>query len=221
MKEHQIDKDKILLHPVELPDFLKDLPVRILGNQRMLTAKARPRIAVIGSRDPGPEDLAITDNIVAALAEHPSGPIIISGLALGIDARAHRAALTNGLPTFAVLPCGLDNIYPYVHRPLAKQMTESHGGLVTVFPDGTAPMAINFLFRNALMIGMCDMVIVVCSKAKGSAMVGARLAKDLDIPVLAVAGSPENIRHAGCNQLIKEHIADILCDYRTLTEIKL
>lgn len=221
MEEHQIDKDKILLHPVELPDFLKDLPVRVLGNQRMLTAKARPRIAVIGSRDPGPEDLVITDKIVAALAGCPSGPIIFSGLAIGIDARAHRAAIANGLPTFAVLPCGLDNIYPYIHLPLAKLICESQGGLVTVFPDGTAPVADNFLFRNALMVSMCDMVIVVCSKDKGSAMVGARLAKKRGIPVLVVAGSPENIRHAGCNQLIKEGTAEILADYEQLKSLNL
>lgn len=175
-----------------------------------------PRIAIVGTRDMSPYGKSVTEHIVASLATRADKPIVFSGLALGIDANAHRAALNNGLNTVAVLPTGLDEIYPRAHKGLAESIVESGGCLITDFPEQTAPTPINFLHRNQLLVKMVDMVIVVESKAKGGAMVVAKLAKDFNIPVFAVPGRIDDVRSIGCNQLIADRIAQPLSELKKL-----
>ena len=110
------------------------------------------------------------------------------------------------------MPTGLDTIYPNVNRNLAEQIIESGGGLITNYPDGTAPEALNFIQRTALMTALADLVIVICSREKGSPMVAARTAFDMDIPVLAVPGRPDDMVHKGTNILIKGGVAEIITD---------
>ena len=175
-----------------------------------------PRIAILGTRDMSPYGKSVTEHIVASLATRADKPIVFSGLALGIDANAHRAALNNGLNTVAVLPTGLDEIYPRAHKGLAENIVDNGGCLITDFPEQTAPAPINFLHRNQLLVKMVDMVIVVESKAKGGAMVVAKLAKDFNIPVFAVPGRIDDVRSVGCNQLIADQIAQPLSDLKKL-----
>ena len=175
-----------------------------------------PRIAIVGTRDMSPYGKSVTEHIVASLAARANKPIVFSGLALGIDANAHRAALNNGLNTVAVLPTGFDEIYPRAHKGLAESIVNNGGCLMTDFPEQTAPAPINFLHRNQLLVKMVDMVIVVESKAKGGAMVTAKLAKDFNIPVFAVPGRIDDVRSTGCNQLIADQIAQPLSDLKKL-----
>ena len=178
------------------------------NNCALLTQPRRPRIAVIGTRDPSPYGREYTMKIVSMLAQSSLNPVIISGLAMGVDTIAHRSALSNGLQTVAVLPTGIDTIYPLQNRELAEKIQEDPGSaLLTQFPEKTAPMAINFLARNYVIATLSDLVIVVESKVKGGAIVTARYASEYNIPVIALPGRVDDLRSQGCNELIREGIA--------------
>lgn len=190
---------------------------RFKGDLSALMDENRPRVAIIGTRDMSAQGKDYTIQIVSALAEWEHKPVIVSGLAFGIDAIAHRAALQAGLPTVAVVATGLDTVYPYRHTGLAEDITSSEGsGILTQFPDKTEPLAFNFLYRNRTLALLCDAVIVVESRSKGGAMVTAKLADDFDIPVYAVPGRPDDIRSRGCNELIHDKVAEPLFDFEEL-----
>ena len=199
--------------------------VYIKGDPSLLLAPEaarRPRVAVVGTRNIDTYGRQAVCEIITALSKREDKPIIVSGLALGVDQYAHRFALQIGLPTVAVLPTGVDKIYPLQHENLAADIASTEGCcLVTQFPNKTAPNTVHFLWRNHLITHLADAVIVVESKKKGGAMIIARLAQEQDIPVFAVPGRMGDPRSEGCNQLIKEGIAEILYDPKTLTTINL
>ena len=198
--------------------YIKGDPSLLLAPE----AARRPRVAVVGTRDIDSYGRQAVCDIITALSKREDKPIIVSGLAFGVDQYAHRFALQTGLPTVAVLPTGLDKIYPLQHENLAADIASTEGCcLVTQFPDKTAPIAVHFIWRNHLITHLADAVIVVESKTKGGAMVIARLAQEEDIPVFAVPGRMGDLRSEGCNQLIREGIAEILYDPKTLTTINL
>ena len=202
---------ELIQYPNNPPTF------RFKGDLSALLDENRPRVAIIGTRDMSMQGKNYTIQIVSALAEWKNKPIIISGLSFGISAIAHRAALQAGLPTVAVMTTGLDKVYPSIHTGLAEDIASSEGsGLITQFPDQTAPTADNFQYINRTLALLCDAVIVVESKSKGGSMVTARLAYDNDIPVFAVPGRPDDIRSRGCNQLIRNKVAEPLFDFEEL-----
>lgn len=196
------------------------------GDLSGLLQEDRRRIAIIGTRDITP---AITNNIqhiVHTLAKGPENSdsskksIIISGLAVGTDTVAHKAALEMGLPTVAVMGAGLDMIYPHANSIIADKIRHTaECGLLTQFPDGSAPLAINFVERTKTMVLMSDAVIIPACRAKGTALLAARFAHSLGIPVFAIAGGPEETRNAGCNRLIKEKTADIIASFEELQDL--
>lgn len=207
------------------PDTLKDYlqnPVtfHLKGIKGPLLNPDRPKVAIVGSRDIGPDDMEITRQIVRALSENKGCPVILSGLAFGVDITAHMEAVNCGLHTYAFMATGLDQVYPYRHVKQAETIVKN-GGLVTSFPEKTAPIAINFLRRTHEMIAASNLVIIVCSKAKGTSMVAARYADELNIPVLAVPGKISDPRHFGCNQLIAEGYAECLYDLNKLKDMQL
>ena len=188
---------------------------RLSGDLSALLDTDVPRIAVIGSRDPSPEDRSETEMVIREIAQQCEGmdakPVIISGLACGTDTTAHQCALKYGLPTVAVVATGLDTVYPYKNKELASEILRSPGsGILTQFPDETAPMAINFFDRNRTIALMSNMVIVTCSKARGGSLMTARYAASLGIPVYCLPGRVSDMRHAGTNQLIIEGTAKML-----------
>lgn len=213
-------------------DFIQDLHFSVSGVERVrfngdlseLLDKDTIRVAIIGTRDIDAKAKNHVHLIVNSLkdAATKSGKqlLIVSGLAVGVDYEAHKAALDCGVPTVAVLPTGLDNIYPNAHRGIAEKMADTPGcGLLTQFEDGTTPIALNFLDRNATIALISDIVIVVASKAKGGAMVTARLACSFDTPVFAIPGDPDDVRRAGCNDLIRKGIAEMLPSWDNLVSI--
>ncbi|HRH61600.1 MAG TPA: DNA-protecting protein DprA, partial [Chitinophagaceae bacterium] len=143
--------------------------------------------------------------------------IILSGLAFGIDAVAHKAALQNDLPTIAVLAHGLDTIYPSQHKQLAKEIVQ-HGGLLTEFLPGTKPDKFNFPKRNRIVAGMADATIVVETAVKGGSMITAELAGNYKRNVFAFPGKTTDGKSAGCNYLIKSNKAILLTDALQLAE---
>ena len=190
------------------------------GDTSLVTSmKGRPRVAVIGTCDPSPYGRDMTKRIVEALADNPAKPIIISGLAIGVDTRAHACALQAGLPSVAVMPTGIDNVYPFQNKSLAEKIASAPGScLISQFDDDEAPIALNFLLRNSVIATISDLVIVVESKAKGGAIMTAKYAHDLHVPVLAVPGRIDDRRSAGCNDLITKGAADILADVAVLSD---
>ena len=134
-------------------------------------------------------------------------PVLVSGLAYGIDASAHRASLKFGLTTLAVLGHGLHMIYPATHKSMARQILETGGAWISEFPCTANIHPSNFLRRNRIIAGLCHATLVAESAIKGGAMATARLAMSYDREVMAFPGRPEDKYSAGCNFLIKENIA--------------
>ena len=179
----------------------------------------RPLVGVVGTRDISPYGKAWCRKLVTALAEAPVQPVIVSGMAYGADFIAHDTALRCGLPTIGVLPTGIDTIYPRQHERLAVRMVETPGcALVTDYPMGTAPVALNFLRRNRIIAGLVRGVIVVESKSKGGSLMTARYATEYNRDVFALPGRADDLRSAGCNSLIASHMAEIIASPGALVE---
>ena len=179
----------------------------------------RPFIAVVGTRDLSPYGNEWCRKIVSALARTAEKPVIVSGLALGTDAVAHRTALECGLGTVAVMATGIDGVYPLRHGALAEAVASAPGsGLVTDFPPGTAPLAAHFLRRNRIIAGLCRAVILTESKIRGGGMTTARLAASYSRDVLALPGRVDDLRSAGCNRLIRDKVAEPLTELSGLVD---
>jgi DNA processing protein len=136
-------------------------------------------------------------------------PTIISGLAHGIDAAAHTAAVENNLPTIGCVAHGLDRLYPPIHKTLATRM-ETNGGLITEFPSETAIAPEMFPMRNRIIAGLADCTIVVQTDVKGGSMITAHIAQSYGRDVFAVPGRIGDPYSKGCHKLIKNNIAAIL-----------
>ncbi|WP_077922802.1 DNA-processing protein DprA [Spirosoma sp. 209] len=172
-------------------------------------------IGLVGTRQATDYGRRITTDIIDALA--PYHVTVISGLAYGIDIAAHRASLTNGLPTIGVMASGLDVVYPSVHRRTAQEML-SQGGLLTESIPGTKPDAHLFPARNRIIAGLSDAIVVVEAAAKGGALITAEYANNYHRDVFAVPGQLNQTFSAGCNKLIRENKAQIYTSPADLIE---
>ena len=169
----------------------------------------RREIAVVGTRDLSLYGRELCEKTVAALSATDEKPRIISGLALGADICAHKAAIENRIETIAVMATGPETIYPYRHREFAMRLCETPGcALVTDYPPGTAPLAIHFLRRNRIIAGLSEALLLIESKIKGGGMMTSRLAFSYNREVYALPGRIDDIRSQGCNYLIKNKIAE-------------
>lgn len=168
----------------------------------------RPAVAIVGTRDQSPYGRECCRRIVKALAGAPARPVVVSGLALGVDITAHAAALEGGLTTIGVSPVGVDDVYPRRHAPFVERMCHTPGcALVTDYPPGTIPSAFNFLRRNRIIAGLAGATVLVESRLKGGGMITARLAAGYGRDVFAVPGRIDDLRSQGCNQLLQEQVA--------------
>lgn len=173
-------------------------------------------IAVIGTRSNTDYGKKLTESLISDLAEQ--NVLVVSGLAFGIDALAHKAAIKNNLPTIGVLGHGLDQVYPTEHSGLAREMIKQGGGLLTEFRSKTKPDKHNFPTRNRLVAGMSDAVIVIETGTKGGSMITAELANGYNKDVFAFPGKTTDVKSAGCLHLIKTNKAVLLTDARQLIE---
>lgn len=177
------------------------------------------RIAVVGTRDITPYGREWCVRTVAGLSRCKEKPVIVSGLALGTDFCAHKAALESGLATIGVMATGPETVYPHRHREFAERLCETPGcALVTDYPPGTAPLAIHFLRRNRIIAGLSDSTILIESKIKGGGMMTCRLAFSYSRDVYALPGRADDLRSQGCNSLIRSKIAEPLTSVEDLTE---
>src|SRR2546426_4344899 len=161
-----------------------------------------PRVAIVGSRRPSPYGEAVAEQLAADLAR--AGVIVVSGLALGCDAAAHRGALVGGGVTIAVMGTGVDIVYPAAHFQLAEEILAAGGALVSQFADGTAPRRHNFPARNQTMAALSDAVVVVEAVQGSGALITAEAALDLHKEVMAVPGSIFSPLSVGTHALIRD-----------------
>ena len=161
-------------------------------------------VALVGSRKPTPYGLNAAQFLSHDLAA--AGITVVSGLARGIDARAHNAALQAGGRTIAVLGSGLDVLYPSEHSALANKIAEQ-GVVMSEFPLGTAPNRENFPVRNRIISGLSHAIVVIEASTKSGSLITARMAMEQGREVLAVPGSIFNESSQGSNALIKDGAA--------------
>lgn len=165
------------------------------------TLLLRPQVAVVGARAASPAGLALAGRFAAALAV--AGLTVGSGLAEGVDAAAHRAALDRTGGTLAVVGTGADRVYPRHHRELAA-MIAARGAVVSPFPPGSPPLAAHFPQRNRVLAGLALGVLVIEAGVRSGALITARAAVELDREVYALPGAIGNPLARGCHLLIRE-----------------
>lgn len=184
-------------YPAALMDMADAPPLLWALGQTELAA--RPCIAMVGARNASSLGLRMAKSLAAGLGA--AGQVIVSGLARGIDAAAHEAALATG--TIAVQAGGLDVIYPEENAALTEKIA-AQGLRLSEQPFGLAPQARHFPQRNRIVAGLARAVVVVEAAAKSGSLITARDAADLGREILAVPGHPFDARAAGCNGLIRD-----------------
>ena len=197
------DNHLITLLDPRYPRLLREIsdPPPLLfvhGNPGLL---AEPQLAIVGSRNPSADGEQNAREFSRHLAA--AGLAITSGLALGIDAAAHRGALDVAGSTLAVTGTGLDRVYPASHRDLAHAIAEG-GALVSEFPPGTPPLPENFPRRNRLISGLSLGVLVVEAALRSGSLITARLAAEQGREVFAIPGSIHNPLARGCHAVIRQ-----------------
>jgi DNA processing protein len=173
----------------------------------------RPALAIVGSRNATPRGVEHAEEFAATLSD--AGLTVISGLALGIDAGAHRGGLQGASRSIAVVGTGPDKVYPAANKALAKKLARD-GGLLSEFPLGTPPVKGNFPRRNRILSGLSRGVLVVEATLNSGSLITARLAAEQGRDVFAIPGSIDSPFSKGCHQLIRdgaklvESAADVL-----------
>jgi len=164
-------------------------------------------ISIVGTRNPTSYGRKMCEQLINDLL--PYQPLIVSGLAYGIDITAHRKSLDVGLETVGVLGHGMQRIYPAQHRKTALTMIEN-GGILTQFHFRTEPNREHFPMRNKIIAAICDALVVVETKKHGGSIISAKLANDYHKDVFAFPGRLTDKMSVGCNHLIKTHQAAVI-----------
>lgn len=189
----------------DIPKILQSIPdtpgVLYVDGGNINELLTSPRIAVVGTRTVTPYGRSVTEALVEELAR--DGVVIISGLALGVDGIAHRAALKVRGATIAVLPGGINSIYPRSHESLARQITDSGGVLISEKQGNISPRAYDFLHRNRLISGLSDAVLITEAAARSGSLNTARHALEQGKTIFAVPGNINSAYSEGTNNLIK------------------
>lgn len=198
-------------YPEQLANSTQPPPLLFLRGRRELLRQ--PMLAIVGSRHATPAAEKTATDFAARLSE--SGYTVVSGLAAGIDAAAHKGALTGSGSTVAIIGTGIDRIYPAGNKNLAHQIADT-GLIISEFPLGMQPLPGNFPRRNRIIAGLSRGCLVVEATLKSGSLITARLAMENGRDVFAVPGSIHNPQARGCHKLIKdgaklvENVSDIL-----------
>jgi DNA processing protein len=179
-------------HSPAYPPLLREIydPPVLLFFKGKLPNPSAPLAAVVGTRRPSTQAAAQAFDIAKDLAHN--GISVVSGLALGIDAMAHRGNIEGGAPTVAVLGSGLDEVYPSSNRMLARRVLETGGALLSEYPPGTSPRKWNFPARNRIISGLSRGILIVEAPEKSGALITARFAlehnRELWVASVGLAG---------------------------------
>lgn len=183
-----------------------DPPILLLAKGKTETFSAHRFVAVVGARKASDWGMAKTKEIVKDWVA--SGFGIVSGLAYGIDAQAHRSALEFGAPTWGVLGSSLDCLYPLRHSAMAKKM-EEQGGILSEFPLGSHPEPFYFPQRNRIISGLAQALVVVEATETSGSLITARFALDQGREVYVVPPPSEDVRYSGNIQLLENGAAPL------------
>ena len=179
------------------PPLLREIfdPPALLFYRGNLPDPEKPLVAVVGTRQPSPQATGQAYDLCHELGSY--GIAVVSGLAMGIDAMAHRGNMEAGSPTFAVLGSGTDEIYPQSNRMLARRILETGGCLISEYPPGTPPYKSNFPARNRIISGMARGVVIVEAPKSSGALITARFAADQnrDLWVASCGATMSEDRH--------------------------
>lgn len=198
----------VMTHMPNFPTALRHCypPIKALfgrGSPELLMRQDRsPGLAIVGSRQATAQGIADAAYFARVVSE--AGLTIISGLAQGIDAAAHRGALGGAGKTIAVLGHGRDSIYPQSHLGLAQEIIEAGGTLVSEYPDGMPARRHHFPCRNRIIAGLSRAVLVVEAAPQSGSLITARHALDIGVDVFVVPGSIHQPQSMGSNQLIRQ-----------------
>jgi DNA processing protein len=187
----------------DYPELLKRIadPPVVLFVQGSLHLQNHVALAIVGTRSPSSYGKQTTEKIVARLVEE--GVVVVSGFARGIDTTAHAETVKRGGQTIAVLGCGLDILYPFENKLLAEKIVKN-GALISEFPFGTKPDAVNFPRRNRIISGLALGTIIVEAREKSGALITANLALEQNREVFAIPGSIFSPLSLGPHRLIQE-----------------
>jgi DNA processing protein len=193
----------VTLADADYPQALLNIPdpPLLLYVKGRLDLLNKPALAVVGSRNATPQGLANAEAFSRSLSQ--AGYCVVSGLAHGVDAAAHRGALQGSGGSIAVIGTGLDRVYPATNRDLAHALAID-GAIVSEFPLGTPPLAANFPRRNRIISGLCVGTLVVEASVQSGSLITARLALEQDRDVFAIPGSIHSPQSKGCHRLIKQ-----------------
>ncbi len=194
----------ITINDALYPQSLKtiDAPPKELFISGAIECLSKPCLAIVGTRKPTSFAQKLTERWAKTLAD--AGIVIVSGLALGIDASAHRGALLGAAKTIAVLGCGLNVEYPKQHAELRRAIIDQGGCVISEYPPETPPRPPNFPRRNRIISGLSYGVLVMEAAMRSGSLVTARLAVEQGKEVMAVPGSLHNPMAEGCHWLIRE-----------------
>ena len=199
------------------PERLKqceDSPVLLYGKGRM-EMNTTIVVSIVGTRNATTYGKSMCQEIIQGIAH--LNPLVISGLAYGIDICAHRNALGAKLSTIACVAHGLEKIYPPMHTSVALEMM-NQGGLLTEFTSHTRMTPELFPMRNRIIAGLADCTVVVETDSKGGSIITAQIANSYGREVFAIPGRCHDRHSTGCNQLIKKNVAAILNSPEDLIE---
>ncbi|MBI4213160.1 MAG: DNA-protecting protein DprA [Chloroflexi bacterium] len=202
-------------YPTRLAEIFDPPPVLYVRGE--LTAADEQALAIVGTRGASGYGKMAAEQIAGDLAK--AGVTIVSGLALGVDTAAHRAALEAGGRTLAVLGNGLDRVYPSQNARLAEQIAQ-HGALVTEFPLGIKPDAMNFPRRNRIISGLTWGTLVVEAGDRSGALITAAFAAEQGREVLAVPGNIFSPKSKGTNALIRDGATPVATAEDVLAELQ-
>lgn len=193
-----------LLAEIAVPPLVLEADAAGAAGPAVAALLAAPAVAIVGARRATPYGITVAEQLAAGLAE--AGITVVSGLARGVDAAAHRAALAASGRTVAVLGSAHDCLYPPEHRALARQCAAS-GAVVTEFPPGTKPLPHHFPRRNRIIAGLSLATVVVEAAERSGSLSTARQAADSNREVFAVPGPIGAPLSAGCNALLRSGAA--------------
>lgn len=194
-------------YPARLRRIHDPPPGLFIRGRAAMTLLDVPCVAIVGARACSAYGAAVAAELARGLAR--AGVLVVSGLARGVDAAAHRGALEAGV-TVAVLGCGVDRDYPRAHGALAASIAE-RGLIVSEYPPGVEPAPWRFPARNRIVAGLCDATVVVEARERSGALITADLALDEGRDVLAVPGEITSLLSKGTNHLLRLGAIPVTC----------
>lgn len=205
-----LEKNKIKVVFFDQPEY----PVRMYqcaGYPNLFFYKGDPifqkekLISIVGTRNVSSYGADVVQKVVSELAV--CDPVIVSGLAIGVDTLAHEAALQNGLKTIGIMGSGFGRIYPLSNSKLIQKMLENGNAVISEYPYNTMPDKTNFPKRNRLIASISDVTVVIETKAKGGSMITVNMATMYKRDIFAIPGSIFEENQSGCNTLIQNGTA--------------